>query len=24
AGLHADTVRDARALRRVLKRYGLA
>lgn len=23
AGLHADTVRDARALRRVLKRYGL-
>ncbi|CAD0309994.1 HAD-IA family hydrolase [Xanthomonas hortorum] len=24
AGLHADTVRDARGLRRVLKRYGLA
>ncbi|MGX2086701.1 HAD-IA family hydrolase [Xanthomonas sp. NCPPB 3443] len=24
AGLHADTVRDARALRRVLKQYGLA
>ncbi|QHG89170.1 HAD-IA family hydrolase [Xanthomonas sp. NCPPB 1638] len=23
AGLHADTVRDARAVRRVLKRYGL-
>jgi putative hydrolase of the HAD superfamily len=24
AGLHADTVRDARSMRRVLKRYGLA
>lgn len=24
AGLHADTVRDGRALRRVLKRYGVA
>ncbi|CAD0349556.1 HAD-IA family hydrolase [Xanthomonas hortorum] len=24
AGLHADTVRDARGLRRVLKRYGVA
>lgn len=24
AGLHADTARDARALRRVLVRYGLA